>query len=197
MSKKALAKTSRMVGVAIFAAMVIVLTLVATYIKFGPFSITLALTPIVVGAALYGPSAGLWLGGAFGAMVLAGCITGGDPGGAYLWGINPLFTAVICLGKGLGAGFVSAHVYSAIAKKNAYAGVACAAVLCPIVNTGMFIAFMFLFFRQVLSEWAGGGNVVYYALIGMTGANFLLEMAANVILSPVVARIINITKKTA
>jgi hypothetical protein len=72
-----------------------------------------------------------------------------------------------------------------------------AAVLCPIVNTGMFIAFMFLFFRQVLTEWAGGGNIVYYALIGMTGVNFLLEMAANVILSPVVARIINITRKTA
>jgi uncharacterized membrane protein len=197
MSNKALAKTNRMVGAAIFAAMVVVLQLVATYIKFGPFAITLALTPIVVGAALYGSSTGLWLGGAFGAVVLAACITGGDPGGAYLWSINPFFTAVICLGKGLGAGLVSALVYSAIAKKNVYAGVVCAAVLCPIVNTGMFIAFMFLFFRQVLAEWAGGGNVVYYAFIGMTGVNFLLEMAANVILSPVVARIIHITKKTA
>jgi uncharacterized membrane protein len=104
MSNKAFAKTNRMVGVAIFAAMVVVLQLVATYIKFGPFAITLALTPIVVGAALYGSSAGLWLGGAFGAVVLAACITGGDPGGAYLWSVNPFFTAVICLGKALGPG---------------------------------------------------------------------------------------------
>jgi uncharacterized membrane protein len=186
-----------MVGAAIFAAMVVALQLVATYIKFGPFAITLALTPIVVGAALYGSSAGLWLGGAFGAVVLAACLTGGDPGGAYLWSLNPFFTAIICLGKGLGAGLVSALAYSAAAKKNVYAGVICAAVLCPIVNTGMFIAFMFLFFSEVLAEWAGGGNVVYYALIGMTGVNFLLETAANVVLSPVVARLINVAKKTA
>ena len=43
-------KTQRMVGLAIFTAIIIVLQLVSTFIKFGPFSITLAMIPIVVGA---------------------------------------------------------------------------------------------------------------------------------------------------
>ena len=50
-------KTQRMVGLAIFTAIIIVLQLVSTFIKFGPFSITLAMIPIVVGAAVYGAGA--------------------------------------------------------------------------------------------------------------------------------------------
>ena len=58
-------KTQRMVGLAIFTAIIIVLQLVSTFIKFGPFSITLAMIPIVVGAAVYGAGAGAYLGGVF------------------------------------------------------------------------------------------------------------------------------------
>ena len=54
-------KTQRMVGLAIFTAIIIVLQLVSTFIKFGPFSITLAMIPIVVGAAVYGAGAGAYL----------------------------------------------------------------------------------------------------------------------------------------
>lgn len=39
-------------------------------IRFGMFSISLVLVPIVVGAALYGRLAGVWLGFAFGMIVL-------------------------------------------------------------------------------------------------------------------------------
>ena len=49
-------------GVAIFTAIVIVLQLLGSFVRFGPFSISLVLIPIVVGAALYGPGAGAWLG---------------------------------------------------------------------------------------------------------------------------------------
>ena len=63
-------KTQRMVGLAIFTAIIIVLQLVSTFIKFGPFSITLAMIPIVVGAAVYGAGAGAYLGGVFSVVVL-------------------------------------------------------------------------------------------------------------------------------
>ena len=83
-------KTQRMVGLAIFTAIIIVLQLVSTFIKFGPFSITLAMIPIVVGAAVYGAGAGAYLGGVFSVVVLICCVTGADPGGAVVWNANPV-----------------------------------------------------------------------------------------------------------
>ena len=50
--------TQRMTGMAILTAIVIVLQLLGSFIRFGPFSISLVLVPIVIGAALYGAWAG-------------------------------------------------------------------------------------------------------------------------------------------
>ena len=55
-------------GLALVTAIVAVLQVVASFIKFGPFTITLALAPILIGAALYGPKAGAYLGGVFACM---------------------------------------------------------------------------------------------------------------------------------
>jgi len=184
-----------MVGMAIFIALIVVLQTVATFIKFGPFSITLALVPIVVGAAMYGSSAGAVLGGAFGVVVLIYTITGADAGAYVLWTANPLLTAVLCLVKGILAGWLAGLVYAAISKKNMTAAAFCAAFVCPIVNTGIFIAAMIFLYRDTLAAWAGGANVIYYAFIGLTGINFLLEFGLNFVLGPVVARIVYIAKK--
>ena len=97
-------KTRRLTGLALMTAIVVVLQVVASFVKFGPFTITLALAPILIGAALYGPKAGACLGGVFGAVVLLACILGWDPGGAILWNANPFLTALVCLGKGILAG---------------------------------------------------------------------------------------------
>ena len=56
-------KIRRMVGVAILAAIVVVLQSVGSFIRFGSVSVSLVLIPIVVGAAMYGPGAGAVLGG--------------------------------------------------------------------------------------------------------------------------------------
>lgn len=47
-----------------------VLQFVGSAIRLGPFSISLVLIPIVLGAALYGWGMGCWLGLVFGAVVL-------------------------------------------------------------------------------------------------------------------------------
>ena len=51
-------KTRRLVGMSIFTALVIVLQIVATFVKIGAFPVTLTLVPIVIGGALYGRKAG-------------------------------------------------------------------------------------------------------------------------------------------
>ena len=93
--------TRTLTGVAIFTAIVIVLQSFSAVIRFGPFSITLALIPIVVGAALYGHWAGAWLGFVFGMVVLLS----GDAG-PFL-AVNPLGTILTVLLKGAGAGCLS------------------------------------------------------------------------------------------
>ena len=58
--------TKKIVGIALFTAIVALLQLLGSFIKLGPFSISLVLVPIVVGAALYGLVAAAWLGLVFG-----------------------------------------------------------------------------------------------------------------------------------
>lgn len=196
-------KTRRLVGMSIFTALVIVLQLVATFVKIGSFPVTLTLVPIVVGAALYGPRAGAWLGFVFGAVVLIACITTADPTGGLLWNLNPFMTALLCLVKGIAAGWVAALIYKALEKKNPTAGVICAAIASPVVNTGIFCAGLFAFFTDTFNEWMAGwaaqtgnaANPILYIFLSLVGVNFLIEMGINLVLSPIIERIIRLRKK--
>ena len=62
--------TETMVFAAVLTAIVIVLQLVGSFIRFGPFSVSLVLIPIVIGAATCGKWIGAWLGLVFGVAVL-------------------------------------------------------------------------------------------------------------------------------
>ncbi len=189
------AKIRKLVGVALLTAIVVVLQLLAGTIKIGTFSPSFVLIPIVVGAAIYGAGAGAFLGGVFGVVVLIACITGADMGGAILWSANPVLTALICLGKGIAAGAVAGLIYRALANKRPYVGCVLAAIACPVVNTGIFCLGLSLFFHDILVSWAGGSGLVYYVLIVLVGVNFLIELAINVVLSPVIVRIIHAAGK--
>lgn len=185
-----------MVGMAIFTAIIVVLQLVASLLsRFANFPISLVLVPIVVGAAVYGPRAGAWFGGVFGAVVLIAVISGLDLGGNILWIANPFLTLLLCLVKGIAAGWAAGLIYSVIAKKRPYLGVFAAAIVCPIVNTGIFCLAMALLFRETLVEWAGGTEVFYYMIFTLVGINFLIEFVINLILCPTVARIIRLKEK--
>ncbi len=179
------------VGVAIFMAIIAVLQYLGTFIRFGPFSISLVLIPIVVGAALYGPFWGAWLGFIFGLVVLLF----GDAH-AFLV-INPLGTIITVLAKGALAGFAAGLIYKALEKVNSWVAVICAAIVCPVVNTGVFLLGCLLFFFPTVSEWAaaaGFENVGAYMIVGLVGVNFLIEMLINIVFSPVIFRLIKLGK---
>ena len=184
--------TRTLTGVAIFTAIVVVLQFVSAAVRFGPFSITLALIPIVVGAALYGPWAGAWLGFTFGMVVLLS----GDA--APFMVVNPLGTILTVLLKGAGAGCLSGLVYKALSKTNEWLGAIVGAIAAPIANTGIFLLGCLLFFLPTITEWgtaAGFANVGQYMIFGLVGANFLVEMLTILVLSPVILRLIKIGKK--
>ena len=132
--------TQKIVGLGLFTAIVVVLQLMGSFIKFGTFSISLVLVPVVIGAALYGAGAGAWLGFVFGVVVLLS----GDA--AAFLGVNALGTVLTVLVKGALAGYVSGLVYKALENKNRTLAVALAAVTCPVVNTGVFLIGCLLFF---------------------------------------------------
>ena len=186
----------KLTGLGILTAIIIVLQIFTTFIHFGPFSITLALIPIVVGAAMYGKGAGAYLGAVFSVVVVIMCITGGDPGGFMVWSANPFMCVVMCMLKGTVAGFLAGLMYQLIAPKNQLLGVIIAALISPIANTGIFIIGMLLFFRDTLASWAGGSDLLTYIIMGLTGVNFLIELGVNMVLSPIVVKIIEAVNKT-
>lgn len=185
-------QTEKLVLGAILTALVIVLQLLGSFIKFGPFSISLVLVPIVIGAALCGYKIGAWLGFVFGVIVLAS----GDA--AAFLGIHVIGTVLTVLVKGTLCGLVAGIVYKLLEKKNRYFATMVAAVACPVVNTGIFLLGCKLFFMSAITEWgvgAGFKNVAQYMFLGLAGGNFLVEMAFNIILAPVIVRIISFYNK--
>ena len=94
--------------------------------------------------------------------------------------------------KGIAAGWAAACVYRVLASRSDTGAVIGAAIISPIVNTGLFLVGVVLFFQPILVEWAGGAaNVVNYILFTLAGVNFLIELTLNVLLSSIIERIIN------
>ena len=187
--------TRRLVGLAIFTAIVMVLQVVATFVKPGAFPLNLTLIPIVVGAAIYGPGAGAFLGGVFGFVVVFATVTGGDASAYIMFSARPFVTILLIMVKGILAGYCAGLVYRLFEANRPYWGVVVSAVVAPVVNTGIFCLSMALFYRELLIQWAGGTSLVYFAIFGLTGVNFLMELGINMVLSPVIVRIIHIGKK--
>lgn len=181
-------KTQKIVGIGLFTAIIVALQLLAASIKFGPFSITLVLAPIVIGAALYGIGAGAWLGVAFGVSVLIS----GDA--AAFMTINPAGTVVTVLLKGMFAGLVAGLIYKALESKNKTVAVVLAGIACPIVNTGIFLAGCYLFFQEWLVSVFG--TIGFATVItGLVSVNFAVELGINMVLASVIVRVIDIGKK--
>ncbi len=177
----------------ILTALVIVLQMIANYIQLVPsVSITLTLVPIVIGAALLGPYIGMWLGFVFGILALVA------PSTAAFLSINAPATVAICLIKGICAGLVVGIVYRLLESKNRYLAIMCSAVACPVTNTGIFLLGCRLFFWPAMQEWAvanGFTNAAAFMFLGLAGINFVVELAINLVLAPVILRLIDVGKK--
>jgi len=189
MTKMHALDTRKLVLLAILTAIVIAFQIVAIVTRplFPMFSITLVLVPIVIGAALIGMYAGAWLGLVFGFAVLIS----GDA--APFMVIDPFGTIVVVLLKGLLAGLAAGVTYKLIEKFNRTVAAIAASVICPLINTGIFIIGSYIFFIPVLTEWGaaiGYANVTAYIFFVMVGLNFIVELAINLILSPTIVRLI-------
>ena len=184
--------TKTMVLGAVLTALVVILQLMGGFIRLGMFQISLVLLPIVIGAATCGVGVGAWLGFVFGMVVLLN----GDA--APFLVVSVPGTIITVLAKGITCGLTAGIVYKALEKFNRYTAVVAAAIVCPIVNTGVFLLGCLAFFMNTIREWGmaeGYTNVVGYMFLGLVGGNFLVELASNIILSPAIVKLLNIKKK--
>ena len=185
-----------MVGVSLLIALVVVLQFLSGMIPpIGGFSISLVLIPIVIGAAVYGPGVGALLGGVFGLIVTINCINGTDLGGAMVFQANPFLCILVVLAKGILAGLAAGWVYKLLKSKSAYLAMLCCAIVCPLVNTSVFVVCMLTFFKDVLAAWAGGGDIMAYVLSGLVLANFVPEMIINIVFGTAGQGVLKAVKK--
>ncbi len=185
-------QTQILVFGAILTALVIVLQLLGSFIRFGMFSISLVLVPIIIGAAICGTKIGTWLGFIFGVAVLVS----GDA--ASFLAIDVAGTIVTVLLKGALCGLAAGLVYNAVKNRNQYIAVILAAIVCPVVNTGVFLLGCFAFFFEAVASWGaslGFTNTVEYMFLGLAGGNFIVELLVNIVLTPVIIRVLNFAKK--
>ncbi len=96
-------------------------------------------------------------------------------------------------------GLFAGLVFNALKKKNITLATIAAAIVAPVTNTGIFLLGCRIFFFDAVKEWgvgAGFVSVTKYMLVGFVGLNFLFELLTNIVLCPIVVRIINAAGKT-
>lgn len=184
-------RVHNLILLAVFTALVVVLSFIK--IPLGPFSVTLTLPVIVIGGALCGVWAGAWLGAAFSIMVF---VTG--DAAAFL-AINIPATILVVMVKGTAAGLAAAFVYRLLQKNNKITlATLAAAITAPIVNTGIFSIGCLCFFMETIKSWGLGSGYtsgIAYLFLGMIGLNFVVELAVNFVLSPMIIRLIDLVVK--
>ncbi|MBR4172810.1 MAG: ECF transporter S component, partial [Clostridia bacterium] len=174
-------------------AIVFLLQYFGAAIKIGTFSISTVLIPIVIGAATCGYWVAAWLGLVFGIAVLLS----GDASiflAVSWWGT--ILTVIL---KGTACGLVSGIVYKAVKKvSNEFVAVISAAIVCPVVNTGIFLLGCLAFFMDTVAQIAASagweGSIGKFMLVAFVGANFLIEMGVNIFFTPIIVRLLKIKK---
>jgi len=177
---------------ALLTAMVAVLAYFGGFVKIGGLaSISLTLIPVVIGSALCGPLAGAWLGGVSGVIFFA------TADAAFWFGLSVPGTIITVMVKGILAGLCAGLVYRLLEKKNRYLAVIVSAIVCPVVNTGIFLIGCLIFFLDAVKAMAlaEGISIFAYLIVFFVGLNFVFELLTNIIVSPAILRIINIRKK--
>lgn len=170
-------KIKRMAGMSIFAVLLVVLQLFCIIPVSAGLELNLGLIVIIIGSVLYGPIFGLVLGAISGFLTFMSPLTQ-----TIFWPISMGLTFIVCVLKTGLAGFVCGLIYKYFKKYNKYVVIIIASIFVPIVNTTVYSLGATLFFN-------GGG---FFVVFGLVIANFLFEIGACAILSPVVYRLTNI-----
>lgn len=180
-------KVYNLVVTAVLTALVVVLQLFASGLKLGAVTFSFVMVPIVLGAVIVGEWAGLFLGGLFGLITLIAGITGADTFTNIYFTNSPVITTLLCMTKGLAAGYLSGLCFRLFKKTKLgdYVSACISAGVAPVVNTGLFILFSLLLKNVIAANFIGEGqSVLEFLVIGCAGINFIVEFITTVLIAP-------------
>ncbi len=191
MDKKRRFNTRMIATTGVLTAIEIVLQVIGNYVVPGGFtSLNFSLIIITLGAMLYGPVVGGFLGFVSGTMTILAPSTL-----SYFYSVSPFGTILTCLLKTTLAGVVAGLIMMLFKKYNKRTtGSIIASILVPIVNTGIFAIFCLVFFMDLLTKDMAvvtPQNIASALFLGMIGVNFIFEILTTAIVSPSLLKIMD------
>ena len=172
MEKKHYFNTKMIATTGILVGIEILLQIIGNYINPGFANINLSLIPIVIGAVLYGPVVGGFLGLVCGVMVIISPSTM-----QIFFSASPVGTILACVLKTTVAGVAAGLVVKLFKGEKKIYGV---------------IIFALIFFMPLLQSMISETmpNIAAALFVGMIGINFILEVISTVILAPSLYKIL-------
>lgn len=170
-------RTIYMAELALLTAIILVMAFTPLgYFKTAGLEITFLTVPVVIGAILTGPAGGAFLGGVFGLTSFFQAASGLSKFGAGLFGINPVFTFLLCLLPRILVGLIAGGLFKGLKRveKSGTLGCIAASVAGPISNTIFFMSMLVLLFRSYILELQQGTPLLPF-LAAFVGLNGLVE----------------------
>ena len=186
MERRKFFNTRMIATTGILLAIEILLQVLGNYIVIpgGFASLNFSLIIITLGAILYGPFIGGFLGLISGLMTLFAPTTM-----SYFFSVSPAGTVIACLLKTTVAGVVAGLVMIPFKKKEKVtSGAITVSILVPTINTGLFAIFCLCFFMQRLTE-INPENIASALFLGMIGFNYIFEILTTTIITPSLLKI--------
>ena len=191
-------RTTRMVQLALFIAIIIILAFTPLgYIKTLGLSITLIGIPVVVGAIVLGPVSGAILGAVFGITSFIQCF-GLEPFGTMLFGINPLGTFVVCMVPRILMGWLAGMIFKGLNKVDKTKGLSYAvtSLIGSLLNTVLFMTILMMIFyntpeiQNIASDY--GVTNAFALVIAMVAVNAVAEAVVCLIVGTAVSKTLDV-----
>ncbi len=189
-------KTREMAQLAILIALMVILTFTPLgFLKVGVISITFLVLPVAIGATVLGPIGGAILGGVFGILSFVQCFAG-DPFGAFMLGLNPVLTFLICMIPRILCGWLPGMLFRALYQRDKTKVVSffAATLSTALLNTIFFMGSIVLFFWQSdaflgkMGEWGYATDSVWAFLVAVVGVNGVVEAVVNCLLGGTIGK---------
>lgn len=179
-------KTTKLVLLGLLTAILFVMSYTPLgYLKIFGIEITFNVIPVAIAAIALGTTGGMAVGAVFGLTSFLQCIQGTSAFGATLLGINPIFTAIVCLVPRILAGLVAGALHKPMAKKLGKK-IPCfiTGFLSAFLNTLFFMTALIILFGQsdYIMGMRGGMNLLAF-VCAFVGINAVFEMLASTLIS--------------
>lgn len=197
-----------LVRIAVLIAIMLVMDITGIgYIKTAGLELTIMPVPVLIGAIVMGPLAGAILGGVFGLTSFFQCF-GKSLFGMTLLGINPWYTAIVCIPTRILMGYLCGLIFKKLSERKAPAAdgllpekesthvkdlypYGIAGISGAIMNTLFFMTTLMLLFgrTEYIRGLMGNKNVLAF-VIGFIGTQGVIEAIVCFLCGTVIARAI-------